>query len=156
MLTVHWHKVGRIGRTSPSCVASNSRSGSFGWRNIGHGRAADYSGWATLTHGRPHRFQDSDGCEILVVLVVLVFRAVADRVGHCARGAANRALVVPEDWTSDPAEIVFERVTQIEDLVFSVVLAEHTEVVLHFVASSLTQCRPSNQRGGVNVNWSWK
>ena len=89
-----------------------------------------------------------------MVLVILVFRTVTNGVGNCAGGSANRALVVPQDWTSYTAVIIFECVAEVEGLVFAIVLAEHAEVILHFVASSLTQCRPANQGGCVNVNRS--
>lgn len=70
---------------------------------------------------------------------------------------ANRALVLVQDGASDTAIVILQGVAKVVALVLAVVLAEHAEVILHFLTSSLTRRRSTDKGRSKNVDrWRFR
>ena len=65
-------------------------------------------------------------------------------MGDGAGGSADGADVGAQHGTCDEPVVVLERMAEVVHLVLAVVLAEHAEVILHFLIASLTRRRSAN------------
>lgn len=78
--------------------------------------------------------------------LTLVVRTVSNGMTDRSCCVANRALVLVQDGASDTAIVILslQGVAKVVALVLAVVLAEHAEVILHFLTSSLTRRRSTD------------